>query len=215
MEATRMIKAETAFISSQMSAYGDRCETSEASENSEAALWTRQDMRRVIFQQFSERENQDIFEDGPEIVVIPTCESDKLQGGNKQIWRRNRLHRRVRFGQTAAPVVPVDREIERSNGEEPSQPENPKSTCERFSSGCEMDDRAVNSDIEADPTLLTPRYRIIKHSELKYTAKLLIPASKPLYLGRFKSESAALDACKSALSQITPRMEQDYRPTQE
>lgn len=207
-----MTKVETTFISSQMSASVDRFEESETSEHVDVAFRTRRDMRRVIFEQFSERENQQILDDEPEIIVIPTrqAESHIISGGNKQKWRQDRSHRRVRFGQTSAPVVPVDREVEMSIGKEASEPEDPNSSFDRYSSKCESDGSSVHDD-ETHADMLHPRYRIIKQNECKYTAKLLIPASNPLYLGRFKTESAALDACKSALNRVTPRQEVDHR----
>jgi hypothetical protein len=47
---------------------------------------------------------------------------------------------------------------------------------------------------------------VTRQKKAKYSAKLYLHGQKPLYLGRYKNEAAALAACESAYSVIsTPR----------
>jgi hypothetical protein len=57
-------------------------------------------------------------------------------------------------------------------------------------------------------TIEEPAFVITMQKKSKYTAKILLPGQKPIYLGRFSSENGAQTACGQAFARImTPRNE--------
>ncbi|KAG6955249.1 hypothetical protein JG688_00011954 [Phytophthora aleatoria] len=151
--------------------------------------------------------------------------------GQKQQWRKNRAGRSRQL-QTIAPVDDDSRVAEGaaySSGRGSSIPSSSSSYYESRSSRVPS---AVESFREGTSSLQSnnsserdsdyshgrshcesssagddnQRFVVTKQKKSKYSAKLQLDGQKPLYLGRYKNEEAALAACESAYSVIsTPR----------
>ncbi|KAL4158324.1 hypothetical protein PRNP1_004102 [Phytophthora ramorum] len=139
--------------------------------------------------------------------------------GQKQQWRKNRAGRSRQL-QTISPVEDDGRRcVLRATR---TAPDVANSSAETFgegaSSSMQSDSSGRSSDFSQGRSGSSrrsssesvgegcQRFTITRQKKSKYSAKLHLHGQKPLYLGRYKNEEAALAACENACSVIlTPR----------
>ncbi|ETP15678.1 hypothetical protein F441_09631 [Phytophthora nicotianae CJ01A1] len=151
--------------------------------------------------------------------------------GQKQQWRKNRASRSRQL-HTISPVDDDNRAVrvegdtyssgrgstipsstssysEGRSSRAPSSAEpfsEGTSSLQSNSSGRDNEYSHGRSQCEGSSAEDNQRFVVTKQRKSKYAAKLHLNGQKPLYLGRYKNEEAALAACESAYSVIsTPR----------
>ncbi|KAL3667005.1 hypothetical protein V7S43_007950 [Phytophthora oleae] len=150
--------------------------------------------------------------------------------GQKQQWRKNRAGRSRQL-QTISPVddsQAVRTDDAYSSGRGRAAPSSASSYYESRSSqgpsssasfregtsSIQSDSAGRDSDFSQGRSQCesssggdgSQRFIVTRQKKAKYSAKLQLNGQKPLYLGRYKNEAAALAACENAYSVIsTPR----------